>query len=638
MRLAHNRVPAHEVVPAPAHLATSPLTAPTNDQVAPCTPSFTDPTLPIPFLADGPHYCLAHALIAAPRPSSPPSSAVVDALTALADSIPAPADSSPPPAPRSPPAVSPVQAASDAAVQALPSILAADQPGPLSLADIFAGEQPYPMSMADLAPARPDSSRDSEVIDLTGPVPVYDLTNSSPLILRTKPALAMDWKPDSPLVAPPVSLPAGSALSLAPSDASANSLARRHLEALDAMKLIFPAHTAEFLSLALDHKGGIGEATAWLFHMKEDAGLKEELLLLFPSASEFAVNQAAGMFPASIEAPFDYLRDRFDSVFGPRRINSPTRAAPPAPALPQPAPAPPPPRPPLATATPALRLPAQSALLPDDDVPEFLHDSPSSKLYETRWWNSRLRSMRWRVTSDARPFWDHFALSLTSQQRVLFKVSEHVRGLANKHESDNSLFRAALKALSNGAQYALVLNAVRDYEESAVTCCRVLLEDGLISPQAACWLSTRVTLDSKLQRLLRYYPIRCDSIWKSRNEALHAWKADPEGHTARPAEELSPRKAAILAAITGAGPAVPADQISLPGSRSTSRAASPPSPTNTRATYKSAGPSQKPTSFAKKTIKSRASHDDPPRHARSSKAVISSRAPPDPSSQSDPFL
>ena len=545
----------------------------------------------------------------------------MDALTALADSIPAPADSSPPPAPRSPPALSPVQAASEAAVQALPSLLAADQPGPVSLADVFAGDQPFAMSMAHLAPARPNTSPITEVIDMTGPEPVYDLTNSSPVVVRTKPALAMDWAPDSPLVVPSNPLPALAASSLAPSDASANSLARRHHEALDAMKLIFPAHTAEFLSLTLDHRGGIGEATAWLFHMKEDAGLKEELLLLFPSASEFAVNQAVGMFPASIEAPFDYLRDRFDSVFGPRRLNSPERAVPPVPA-------PPPPHPPLAAATPAPRFPVRSAMLPDDDdVPEFQHDSPASKLYETRWWNSRLRSMRYRVTSDARPFWDHFALTLTCQQRVLFKISEHVRGLANRHESDNSLFRAALKALSNGAQYAIVLNTVRDYEESAVTCCRVLLEDGLISPQAACWLSTRVTLDSKLQRLLRYYPVRCDSIWKSRNEALHAWKADPEGHTARPAEQLSPRKAAILAAITGAGPAVPADLVSLPGSRSTSRALSPPSPTNTRATYKSAGPSQKPTSYAKNTAKSRAALDTAPHRARNSKTVISSSAP-----------
>ena len=544
----------------------------------------------------------------------------MDALTALADSIPAPVDSSPLPAPHSPPKLSPGQAASETAIRALPSLLAADRPSPVSLADIFAGDQPVVMSMADLAPARPSSSPATEVIDLTGPEPVYDLTHSSPLIIRTKPALAMDWAPDSPLVVPTNPLPAMAASSLAPSDASANSLARRHHEALDAMKLIFPAHTAEFLSLALDHRGGIGEATAWLFHMKEDTGLKDELLVLFPSASEFAMNQAVGMFPASIEAPFDYLRDRFDSVFGPRRLTSLVQATPPVPA-------PPPPQPPLAAATPVPQPPMRSALLSDDDVPEFQHDSPSSKLYETRWWNSRLRSMRYRVTSDARPFWDHFALTLTSQQRILFKNSEHVRGLANKHDSDNSLFRAALKALSNGAQYTIVLNAVRDYEESAVTCCRVLLEDGLISPQAACWLSTRVTLDSKLQHLLRYYPVRCDSIWRSRNEALHAWKADPEGHTACPAEELSPRKAAILAAITGTGPAVPADQVSLPGSQSTTRAVSPPSPSNTRATYKSAGPSQKPTSYARNTAKSRDSRDAPPRRARNSKTVITSSTP-----------
>ena len=502
----------------------------------------------------------------------------------------------------------------------MPSLLAADQPNPVSLEDILAGDQPYAMSMKDLAPAHPGPSPISEIIDLTGPEPVYDLTGSSPTVRHVKPALAMEWMPDSPVEVPAVPLPAPAASSLAPSDASANSLARRHHEALDAMKLIFPAHTSEFLSLALDHRGGIGEATAWLFHMKEDAGLKNELLLLFPSASEFAVDQAVGMFPASIEAPFDYLRDRFDSVFGPSRLASPTRAAPPAPI-------PPPSRPPHATATPAPRLPAKSALLPDDDLPEFQHGSPTSKLYETRWWNSRLRSMRYRVTSDARPFWDHFALTLTTQQRVLFKASEHVRGLANRHESDNSLFRAALKALSNGPQYALVMNTVRDYEESAVACCRVLLEDGMISPQAACWLSTRVTLDTKLQRHLRYYPVRCDSIWKSRNEALHAWKADPEGHTARPAEELSPRKAAILAAITGTGPAVPAAQVSLPGSRSTSRAVSPPSPTNTRATYISAGPSQKPTTYAKNTARTRDSRVTP-RRARDSKTIVSSSSAP----------
>ena len=564
---------------------------------------------------------LALAHIPAPRPSSPPSSAVVDALTALADSIPAPADSSPPPLPRSPPALSPVQAASEAAVQSLPSLLNADRPNPVSLDDILAGSQPVTMSMADLAPARPDTSPDTVVIDLTGPEPVFDLTNTSPLITRTKVALAMDWTPDSPLVAPASLLPAPTAPSLAPSDVSANSLARRHHEALDAMKLIFPAHTAEFLSLALDHKGGIGKATAWLFHMKEDAGLKDELLSLFPSASEFAVDQAIGMFPASVEAPFDYLRDRFDSVFGPRHLGPPAQAA-------SPVPAPPPSQPPLAATTPAPQPIVRSALLSDDDVSEFQHTSPSSKLYETRWWNSRLRSMRWRITSDARPFWDHFALSLTSQQRVLFKSSEYVWGLANKHESDNSPFRAALKALSNGAQYAAVLNTVQDYEESAVTCCRILLEDGMISPQAACWLSTRVTLDSKMQRHLRYYPVRCDSVWKSRNEALHAWTADPEGHTARPAEELSPRKAAIMAAIIGAGPAAPAVQVPLPDSRSTTRAISPPSPTNTRATYKSAGPSQKPTSFAKNTAKSRDSQINPPRRARDKKTVISSSPPP----------
>ena len=617
---------ARNLVSAPAPLAILPLTASTNTQDATCTPPlFDDPILPGPFPTDIPPCSIDRAPIPAPHPSSPPSSAVVDALTALADSIPAPADSSPPPAPHSPSRISPVQAASDAAILALPSLLTTDQPNPVSMADILAGDQPYAMTMADLAPARPSSSPDTVLIDLTGPVPVYDLTISSPVIIPTKPALAMEWTPDSPLGGSSMPLPAVAAPSLAPSDISANSLTRRHHEALDTLKLIFPAHTAEFLSLALDHRGGIGEATAWLFHMKEDAGLKEELLILFPSASEFAVNQAVGMFPASIEAPFDYLRDRFDSMLGPRRLVSPVRAAPPEPA-------PPLLQPPLATATPAPRLPVRTALLSDDDVSEFQHTSPSSKLYETRWWNSRLRSMRYRVTSDARPFWDHFALTLTSQQRILFKNSEHVRGLANKHDSDNSLFRAALKALSNNAQYAIVLNAVRDYEESAVTCCRILLEDGLISPQAACWLSTRVTLDSKLQRQLRYYPIRCDSVWKSRNEALHAWKADPEGHTARPAEELSPRKAAILAAITGTGPPVPATLVPLPGSQSTSRAVSPPSPTNTRATYKSAGPSQKPTTFARNATKSRDSHDAPPHRARNSKTVITSSTPHDPPS------
>ena len=592
MRLAHGPVPAQAPLPVPPDAASA---------GAQDAPSRT----PIP----------------APRPSSPPSSAVVDALTALADSIPAPADSSPPPAPRSPPALSPVQAASEAAIRSLPTLLAVNQPYPVSLEDILAGDQPFVMTMKDLAPAHPGPSPTTEIIDLTGPEPVYDLTNSSPLIRRVKPALAMEWTPDSPVEVPAAPLPAPAAPSHATSDVSANSLARRHHEALDAMKLIFPAHTNEFLSLALDHRGGIGEATAWLFHMKEDAGLKNELLLLFPSASEFAVNQAVGMFPASIEAPFDYLRDRFDSVFGPRCLEPQTQAAPAVP---------PPPQPPLAAVTPAPRPPAILAMLSDDDVPEFQHSSPSSKLYETRWWNSRLRSMRYRVTSDARPFWDHFALSLTIQQRVLFKSSEHVCGLANKHESDNSLFRAALKALSNGAQYAVVLSTVADYEESAVACCQVLLEDGMISPQAACWLSTRVTLDSKLRRLLRYYLVRCDSIWKSRNEALRAWKADPDGHTARPAEELSPRKAAILAAITGSGPAVPATQVSLPGSRSTSRAVSPPSPTNTRATYRTAGPSQKPTSFAKNAARTRASHDTPPRRARDNKTVISSSTPHDP--------
>ena len=545
----------------------------------------------------------------------------MDALTALADSMPAPTDSSPPPVPRSPPRISPVQIASDAAIQSLPSLLTDNRPFPVSLEDIFARDQPTVLSIADLAPAHPGPSPTEEVIDLTGPEPVYDLTASSPLIVRAKPALAMDWAPDSPLVKPTSTLPAPAAPSLAPSDVSANSLARRHHDALDAMKLIFPAHTAEFLSLALDHRGGIGEATAWLFHMKEDAGLIEELLLLFPSASEYAVKQAVGMFPASIEAPFDYLRDRFDSVFGPQRLNPPAQAAPLVPT---------PSQPPLATATPAPLPMFKSAMLSDDDVSEFQHSSPSSKLYETKWWNARLRSMRYRVSSDARPFWDHFALSLSNQQRVLFRNSEHVRGLANKHESDNSAFRAALKALSNGPQYAITLGAVRDYEESAVACCRVLLEDGMISPQAACWLSTRISLDSKLRKHLRYYPIRSDSVWKSRNEALHAWQADPEGHTARPAEELSPRKAAILAAITGTGPTAHAALVPLPGSQSTSRAVSPPSPTHTRNTYNSAGPSQKPTSFAKKSSKSRAPHDDSPRRTRDSKTVISSSAPPDP--------
>ena len=312
MRLARSQIPAHDPLPVP------PLAASTETQDAPCTPSFTDPARLKPFLTDGPRCSLAQAPVHAPHPSSPPTSAVVDALTALADSIPAPADSSPPPAPRSPPTLSPVQAASESAILALPSLLAADRPNPVSLEDILAGDQPFAMSMADLAPAHPGPSPTTEIIDLTGPAPVYDLTNSSPLFARTKPALAMEWTPDSPLVAPANPVPALAAPSLAPSDASANSLTRRHHEALDAMKLIFPAHTAEFLSLALDHRGGIGEATAWLFHMKEDAGLKDELLLLFPSASEFAVDQAVGMFPASIEAPFDYLRDRFDSVFGPR--------------------------------------------------------------------------------------------------------------------------------------------------------------------------------------------------------------------------------------------------------------------------------------------------------------------------------
>ena len=329
---------ARDLIDAPTPLAVLPLTASDRALDAPCTPSFTNPALLEPFPADIHRYYLAHIPVLAPHPSSPPSSAVVDALTALADSIPAPADSSPLPAPRSPPKLSPIQAASEAAIQALPSLLAADQPGPVSLADILAGDQPVVMTMADLAPARPDTSPITEVIDLTGPGPVYDLTHSSPLIVRTKPALAMDWVPDSPLVKSPKPIPAQAVPSLAPSDVSANSLARRHHEALDAMKLIFPAHTAEFLSLALDHRGGLGEATAWLFLMKEDAGLKDELLLLFPSASEFAVNQAVGMFPASIEAPFDYLRDRFDSVFGPRRLASPARTAPPMPAPPPSAP------------------------------------------------------------------------------------------------------------------------------------------------------------------------------------------------------------------------------------------------------------------------------------------------------------
>ena len=81
---------ARDLVSAPAPLAILPLAASDRALDALCTPSFTNPILLEPFLADIPHYSLAHVPIPAPRPSSPPSSVVVDALTALADSIPAP--------------------------------------------------------------------------------------------------------------------------------------------------------------------------------------------------------------------------------------------------------------------------------------------------------------------------------------------------------------------------------------------------------------------------------------------------------------------------------------------------------------------------------------------------------------------
>ena len=322
------------------------------------------------------------------------------------------------------------------------------------------------------------------------------------------PSVLSSWEP-TPAPAVPVDLPpapAGAPLASAPPEP--RSLRRD----LSTLRAAFPAYNDNFLMAALEESSDdAAAALVWLGMFRDGSKIHAHMSAAFPDASSGLIRQLIISTGGNPSAMWNDLSRKFRSAWSTS-----------------------------VSASLFARDTERHNILIDDadsDESDVIVASQGLRDFEASWWQSLALSRRHRVPPAVfmEEPWSDIVLARSITAPLPPRFCRYIANLGCRH-SDKAAFDEAVAAISSLKHYDSVCTVLTSHVTAAQSWLPILLEDGVIAPEAALWLATASPREH--HSLFMLFERSHLSVCKDRRKMLKARSANPASNDAVPGQDI----------------------------------------------------------------------------------------------------
>ena len=360
--------------------------------------------------------------------------------------------------------------------------------------------RPAPVSVsASMVDALPPSAHSSTV---PGHFPAAPSPHSA------LPSILSSWEP-TPAPAASSSLPpapTGGPLDSAPPEP--RSLRRN----LSTLRAAFPAYDDNFLLAALEESGDdTAAALVWLGMFRDGSKIHTHMSAAFPDASSGLIRQLIISTGGDPSAMWNDLSRKFRSTWSTSM-----------------------------SASLFARNTERHNILIDDadsDVSDIIVASQGLRDFEASWWQSYALSRRHRVPPALfmEEPWSDIVTAASICAPLPPRFCRYIANLGCRH-SDKAAFDEAVAAISSLKHYDDVCTMLTSHVTAAQSWLPILLEDGIIAPEAALWLATASPREH--HSLFMLFERSHLAVCKDRRKMLKARSANPNSSDAVPGQDI----------------------------------------------------------------------------------------------------
>ena len=322
------------------------------------------------------------------------------------------------------------------------------------------------------------------------------------------PSVLSSWEP-TPAHAASSSLPPAPAAE--PLD-SAPPRPRSLRHNLSTLRDAFPAYDDNFLMAALEESGDDpAAALVWLGMFRDGSKIHAHMSATFPDASSGLIRQLIISTGGDPSAMWNDLSRKFRSTWSTSM-----------------------------SASLFARNTERHNILIDDadsDVSDIIVASQGLRDFESSWWQSYALSRRHRVPPAV--FMEEPWSDIVSAGSICAPLPPrfcwYIANLGCRH-SDKAAFNEAMAAISSLKHYNDVCTVLTSHVTAAQSWLPILLEDGIIAPEAALWLATASPREH--HSLFMLFKRSHLAVCKDRRKMLKARSANPDSSDAVPGQDI----------------------------------------------------------------------------------------------------
>lgn len=322
------------------------------------------------------------------------------------------------------------------------------------------------------------------------------------------PSVLSSWEPTPAPTAPTDLPPAATDAPPVPAPSESLSL-RRNLSTLHSA---FPAYDDEFLMAALEESGDdAAAALVWLGMFRDGSKIHAHMSAAFPDASSGLIHQLVVSTGGNPSAMWTDLSRKFRSTWSTSM-----------------------------SASLFARNTERHNILIDDaesDESDIIVASQGLHDFEASWWQSYALSRRHRIPPAVfmEGPWSDIVTAGSITAPLPPRFCRYIANLGCRN-SDKAAFSEAVAAISSLKHYDDVCVVLTSHVTAAQAWLPVLLEDGVIAPEAALWLATASPKEHHSLFLLFEHSHL--SVCKDRRRMLKARSANPGSTDAVPGRDI----------------------------------------------------------------------------------------------------
>lgn len=261
----------------------------------------------------------------------------------------------------------------------------------------------------------------------------------------------------------------------------------------------YPDISADVFLTILGKKGGIAAALGWLSTVQEIESLTSAMVEIFPTAHPKRVAALVQAFGGEMSSIWSILSSSHESPWSAKFSGSAVQ-----------------------------RKITRSTLLPDDDevLSDILIASDPLKKFDSIWWLEYVTSRRYRLGDHSLflPLWDSVCSIAAVRSPIPPRFVAMVSSLGHR-SSDRTSFTDAVRTLRALPRFQETSERLNKNRKASELICCILIEDGLITPAAAAWLSLNSL--NPCDDLLRKFAKAHIFVCKARNKVVWAQLSIP---------------------------------------------------------------------------------------------------------------